>query len=324
MLHSVRLLMFVVFVASVSGCAGPRPGTPHKRMGDEIVVAGQLFHTGAPVVLWLDHKGYDAYRGECRFAPERRLPSKAGKGATSSRYGSFRKHLSSEDAERVRADGWSLPMLREYVDLFVLHYDVCGTSRRCFKVLHDLRGLSVHFMLDVDGTIYQTLDVKERAWHAGPANDRSVGIEIANMGAYDTPEELAAWYVKDSNDRVVFQPPETNGALGVRTPGFVARPSRDDLVRGTIHDRALNQYDLTDEQYRSLIRLTATLCRVLPRIRCDVPRDAAGEVRTDAMSAEELGAFSGILGHYHLTPRKIDPGPALNWHRVLDGVRECR
>ena len=34
-------------------------------------------------------------------------------------------------------------------------------------------------MLDVDGTIYQTLDVKERAWHATTSNTRAVGIEIA-------------------------------------------------------------------------------------------------------------------------------------------------
>jgi N-acetyl-anhydromuramyl-L-alanine amidase AmpD len=37
-------------------------------------------------------------------------------------------------------------------------------------------------MLDLDGTIYQTLDLKERASHATIANSRSIGIEIANMG----------------------------------------------------------------------------------------------------------------------------------------------
>jgi len=44
-------------------------------------------------------------------------------------------------------------MLQEHVVQFVFHYDVCGFSQRCFDVLHDHRGLSVHFMLDVDGTI---------------------------------------------------------------------------------------------------------------------------------------------------------------------------
>ncbi len=59
----------------------------------------------------------------------------------------------------------------------MLHYDVTAYSRTTFQVLHDYRGLSVHFMLDVDGTIYQTLDLKERAYHAGTANSRSVCVK---------------------------------------------------------------------------------------------------------------------------------------------------
>ena len=48
-----------------------KPGTPLARTGDEIVVCGQLFHTGgAPVVLWTDPGGYDAYRVTARFAAE--------------------------------------------------------------------------------------------------------------------------------------------------------------------------------------------------------------------------------------------------------------
>jgi N-acetyl-anhydromuramyl-L-alanine amidase AmpD len=92
--------------------------------------------------------------------------------------------LSTNEIERVRGGGWDLPLLQREVDQFVIHFDVAGTSRQCFKTLHDLRGLSVQFMLDLDGTIYQTLDLKERAWHATTSNNRSVGIEIANMGAY--------------------------------------------------------------------------------------------------------------------------------------------
>jgi len=38
----------------------------------------------------------------------------------------------------------------------VIHFDDAGTSRTCFLVLQDDRDLSVHFMLDLDGTIYQT------------------------------------------------------------------------------------------------------------------------------------------------------------------------
>src|SRR5262245_19754063 len=46
-----------------------RPGTPLARAGDEIMVCGQLYHTGTPVILWTDPAGYDAYRTERRFAP---------------------------------------------------------------------------------------------------------------------------------------------------------------------------------------------------------------------------------------------------------------
>src|SRR4051812_36601471 len=46
-----------------------RVGERLVRSGDEIIVCGQLFHTGAPVVTWMDPGGYDAYRVETRFTP---------------------------------------------------------------------------------------------------------------------------------------------------------------------------------------------------------------------------------------------------------------
>ncbi len=319
-MRRIGLLWLTATVLAVGGCLAPQPGEPLERRGDEIVVCGRFFHTGAPVVLWLDPGGYDAYRVECRFTPERVLPSDGGDAATPARYGTLRRHLPEEAAAEVRAEGWRLDLLQRHVDLFVMHYDVCGTSRRCFKVLHDVRGLSVHFLLDVDGTIYQTLDLKERAWHAGPANDRSIGIEIANMGAYAAREALDSWYHRSGTGLPQFLPPLTDGATGIRTPGFVAIPARAEPVFGTINGRGLWQYDLTEPQYDSLIRLTRTICRVLPRIRGDAPRDPQGRVRQDTLSAEELAAFSGLVGHYHLTADKIDPGPAFDWERLLRGL----
>ncbi len=43
-LITASVLLFLV------GCVGPRPGSPAPRTGDEIVVCGRMFHTGAPVV----------------------------------------------------------------------------------------------------------------------------------------------------------------------------------------------------------------------------------------------------------------------------------
>jgi hypothetical protein len=144
-------------------------GTMVSRAGDEIMVCGQLVHTTAPVVLWMDPGGYDAYRVERRFSPIEKSDWQifAQELESPNRYGFRSGRLSPQEVERLRGGGWDLPTLQKVVDQFVIHYDVCGTSRRCFQVLHDARGLSVHFMLDIDGTIYQTLDLKERAWHAG-------------------------------------------------------------------------------------------------------------------------------------------------------------
>src|SRR5580704_10297286 len=63
------LLGLLGVVVATGGCrTAPRPGTFEPRRGDEIAVAGQLVHTGTPVVLWLDPGGYDAYRVERRFS----------------------------------------------------------------------------------------------------------------------------------------------------------------------------------------------------------------------------------------------------------------
>lgn len=307
-----------------SRTAETRVGYVSERVGDEIMVAGRFVHTGAPVVLWFDPGGYDAYRVERRFAP----PDRSGWSVIADAIGSPNRYgVRFADAdldryERVRGGGWSLDDVRETVDQFVLHYDVGGTSRQCFKILHDLRGLSVHFMIDIDGTIYQTLDVKEKAWHATKANDRSVGVEIAHIGAYADIEQspLADWYVPDESGARINLP-AWMGDGGVRTPGFVGRPATPEPARGEINGRELVQYDFTPEQYESLIRLTAALCAVLPGLECDYPREEDGQVLDRVMTDEEFERYSGLLGHWHIQDNKIDPGPALDWERVVTGAR---
>jgi N-acetyl-anhydromuramyl-L-alanine amidase AmpD len=313
-----------------------RPGTFAPRTGDEIMVAGRLVHTGTPVVLWFDPGGYDAYRVERRFSPLDQASwlatQESGAGLDSpNRYDARRGALTEEERERVRGGGWDLPTLQRCIDQLILHYDVAGTSRQCFRVLHDNRGLSVHFLLDLDGTLYQTLDVKERARHASGANDRSIGVEIANIGAYppDATAPLNEWYQQDTNGtRITIPTRFGDGAL--RTASFIGRPARMEAVTNTIHGQPLVQYDFTPEQYKALAHLTAALCRVLPQIKCDAPRDATGSVPAEKLPNEQLTAFQGVLGHYHLTNNKTDPGPAFQWdrligeaQRLLDGEGAC-
>ncbi len=326
--------MIGLFSLAFAATSSAQPTPPHvgeelSRSGDEIVVCGKLFHTTTKVVLWTDPDGYDAYRVERRFAPYdqsswERTKELVPEFDSPNRYGLRNAEMSPADLERVRGGGWDLPELQKVVDQFVLHYDVCGTSRRCFKVLHDLRGLSVHFMLDIDGTIYQTLDLKERAWHATTSNTRSVGIEIANIGAYppDDARALNQWYGPDKDGRTRIKLPADMGDGGVLTKDFVGYPIRPNLVHGKIQGEELVQYDFTRQQYEALIRLTATLCTVFPKLKCDYPRDANKQLVLKRLPDDQLRSYQGILGHYHVQTNKTDPGPALQWDRLISESRK--
>jgi len=316
----------VLAVGLCASAGSAEIGKQLQRTGDEIVVCGQLFHTTAPVVLWMDPGGYDAYRVERRFSS---LEKSSWEDTTQevsldspNRYGLRKEGLSPEQLERFRGGGWDLPSLQKVVDQFVMHYDVCGLSEICFKVLHDHRGLSVHFMLDIDGTIYQTLDLKERAWHATISNSRSIGVEIAGIGAYSAKDKgvLDRWYAKDADGLLHLRPPRTIGHLGLRAQPFYGQPDRQKLIVGTIQGQKLHQYDFTPEQYDSLIKLTATLCRIFPKLECEYPKDAGGKLIPHKLTEEQWLEFAGVLGHYHVQENKVDPGPAFNWEKVVGGA----
>jgi N-acetyl-anhydromuramyl-L-alanine amidase AmpD len=308
-LSSALLVLAVVVLAAVAARA-LRRGAGAGRPGDSIAIGGVLHPIGTPVVLWTDPDGYSAYEKHCRDHPERVLPQHPAPGCdTPERLGP----RSPEGAD-----------LRQSISQLVIHYDEAWTSRSCFHVLQDERGLSVHFMCDLDGTIYQTCDVKERARQARDANNRSVGVEVAHPGALEGEKGLAAHYKRDEQG-LFLELPARFGPRPVRTPGFVARPARAEPVRGTIQGRIQTQYDFTDEQYRALAHLAAGLARALPRIALEAPRDEGGRVLDRAFpDAATAAAFEGIVGHDHLQTDKFDPGPAFDWERFLAEARALR
>ena len=65
--------------------------------------------------------------------------------------------------------------------MFVSHWDVCLSSKSCFNILKK-RKLSVHFLIDNDGTIFQLMDCNDIGFHAGnrKVNNNSIGVEISN------------------------------------------------------------------------------------------------------------------------------------------------
>lgn len=273
--------------------------------GDEIVVAGERFHTGTRIVTWLEPGGYNAYEG---LSP---VPLR-------------QPVLTRQRQNKIEQNVRGLLTLQSFVDQFVVHYDACGVSSRCFGALQ-ARQLSVHFLLDVDGTIYQTLDLQERALHATVANDRSVGIELANIGAYppNNVQPLDLWYRRDIDGRTALTIPAAIKHPGILTANFQARPSRASPISGRVQGQTLVQYDFTPEQYAALAKLTAALCHVFPKIRPAYPHGfLSDEPVMRKLADRRLARFRGVVGHYHIQLNKIDPGPAFDWRRYMAAVRQ--
>ena len=337
--RSCALVAFLTAMTSRSQAANAAtPPDSTTQTGDEIIVCGERFHTGAPIVLWTDKGGYDFHYSRAPGSPDERKPSHARMSP-----------LTDAQAAQVRRDGWTLDLLRDSVDQFVIHYSVDGTSRLTFEKLVS-RHLSVQLMLDLDGTIYQAMDLQEEAPHATKANGRSVGIEIANLGAYSgNTAPLNEWYKKDASGKIAIKIPARFGDGGIRTKDFVGRPARPEIIQGVVQGKLYEQYDLTPQQYNSLIHLTAALCSVFPKITCDYPRQklafgpSTGQFVKDspashpnalaglnepgvlirhALSGEQYEVYQGVLGHYHVQTDKQDPGPAFQWDAVITGARK--
>lgn len=70
-----------------------------------------------------------------------------------------------------------------------------------------------------------------------------------------------------------------------------------------------------------MTRLTAALCKALPAIKCDYPRDERGRLVLKKLPDEQLASFQGVLGHFHIQTNKTDPGPALQWDYLIQRAR---
>tara|TARA_Y100000310_G_scaffold345623_1_gene467417 strand:- start:1723 stop:2655 length:933 start_codon:yes stop_codon:yes gene_type:complete len=163
--------------------------------------------------------------------------------------------------------------------MFVNHWDVCLSSESCAKVLAR-RGISIHFCIDNDGTIYQLLDTQHAAWHAGNSkvNRCSIGVEISN--AYYT--KYQDWYVNH---------------------GFGERPVWEDVsLHGKSQKPFLGFYDVQVEAAKSLWRAIHDGMG----IPLECPLDSNGEMLTTSSTDVSSSKFNGFVHHFHVTKRKID------------------
>jgi len=187
--------------------------------------------------------------------------------------------LWSEDKGLKLEKGFSPYTEKRDIKMFMNHWDVCLNSKTCNRVLQK-RGISVHFLLDNDGTIYQTMDMNHAAWHAGSKslNHSTVGIEISN--AYDL--KWQSWYKKN---------------------GFGERP----VIEGeTVHGNKMKPFTgFYDVQIQALKALWKAIHEGLG-VPLECPVDDKGNTLKEVSKDVESNKFRGFVSHYHATSRKID------------------
>jgi N-acetyl-anhydromuramyl-L-alanine amidase AmpD len=150
-----------------------------------------------------------------------------------------------------------------------------GSSEQVCRTLR-ARRLSIHYIIDYNGTVTQHADHRLVTYHAGQANGWTIGIEVVNQA---------------------------------RAPAAARHPRI--VYRDTVHERELSLLRFTDAQVASCRMLCRQLC-LEHRLPIEVPRDpSSGELITRTLEAATLAAYRGVLGHFHLTAKKIDPAPHL-------------
>lgn len=187
--------------------------------------------------------------------------------------------LWSDEAGLKSSGGFTPYYEKRNISMFVNHWDVCLDAQTCARVLNK-RGISVHFCIDNDGTIYQMVDMNHAAWHAGSSkgNHASVGVEISN--AYYP--KYQSWYEKN---------------------GFGPRPI---VENAHVHGRSMDPFmDFYPAQIDALKALWEA-CHNALDIPYKCPLDKNGETLYKVSTSAASTRFKGFVSHYHLTRGKID------------------
>jgi len=198
------------------------------------------------------------------------------------------KVILPEDPSGLKHTGGYTPSKRKRnISMFVAHWDVCLNSRTCYKVL-EKRGISIHFAIDNDGTIYQFLDMNDIGWHASSrtVNRKSVGVEISN--AYYP--KYQNWYKKN---------------------GFGERPM---ITDATVHGKPMEPFmDFYPVQKEALKALMEAVNNAV-----GVPLEAPeGDTVVKEVAS---GKFQGFVHHYNVIKKKIDCA-GLDLKKIVEEIK---
>lgn len=176
----------------------------------------------------------------------------------------------------------------QQIDLSVFHWSGGegptgeGSIRQLFDILLQKK-LGTGFAISRDGMIWQFCDpMKVNTATANQANPRAVSTEIINYGL--VPKNLA-----------------DIPKAGVNRKQYT----------GYINTQRHVMAHFIEPQIASALALADTLSTVLAIPR-QVPLDPLSphgtEILSRTMTPEELAAYKGHTGHFHINPEKTDPG----------------
>lgn len=152
-----------------------------------------------------------------------------------------------------------------------------------YNVMNAERPVSTHFGIGLDAanqpTVYQYLDIKHKAWHAGEANEGSIGIDIC-------------------------QQPVTKHADYYKRAGYRIRTELNKTGRG--NDRVLSLDP----------RIAAAAAEFIPAL-AKMTGIALVAPNTHAVLPEDVRKSYTLLGHHHVSANKWDI--ACWWSTIFAG-----
>jgi len=198
-------------------------------------------------------------------------------------------YTNRKDKDGKDIDPKSRDAVTQTIDLIVLH-DSRTLDALDAMANMEASGASTHFLVDWDGTIYQTLDVALEAAHVhvDALDHRSVAIDLVNPVALESPP------------------------LPASAAGNGERPLSEFVV---VHGQEIQEWGYTAPQVAAAKRLVRALGELLPAVPMRAPRDAAGKVPRQFVPG--LRSFVGVLGHLHLSTKATDPGPGFDWEAFV-------
>lgn len=272
--------------------AAPRP----ERA---LAVGGILFDAGLEVYRWDDPAGFNGYmRDRCEIREVNRKT-----GATRTRV------IAGARYNRRAWVGDPIRLVRQ----FLVHHSG-GDGRNpsgMFDTLWRQRGLSVQFALEDDGRVYQFLDARENAWHAGAANRTSVGVECC---LYPTADHNPDYYSPENCARRGNLPHAVREEIlqGARRQVFVMpAPQQDALARLVAGTWAALGWIAGLEKVPDPARVARFAAP--PRWPREPEWSLDGTIPRRAIAGWREHA--GLLGHLHVTRNKWDPA-GLDWEQL--------